>query len=291
MKQHVCTQHKKQTMYMYPYKLTKPSLLWFPPSSRVLPKLVNKPPSVHPLQDFPFVVISAGGEGRPTDCQTKFNARPFEGNTDHKHLRGCHINTPQVWQRVRKWKVDMNSSHSRGTDCYMRNQLFQSPSQLSGKHASMWFVVSQKHWFTRFKLQQRGRWCRWVGSRRGTKRFIKFAALFFLSLCRLILSLHPLPLSSGWQLPCFSAARHVSFFWKNQELRLLTGKVPATRLQRRRPSSCSRQRICSVMPSGCKSLCCAAVAREKKKKTAFCGHINCERIPYFWLARTWMRSS
>lgn len=114
MKHHVCTQHKKQTMYMYPYKLTKPSLLWFPPSSRVPPKLVNKPPSVHPLQDFPFVVISAGGEGRATGCQTKFNARPFEGNTDHKHLTGCHINTPQVWQRVRKRKVDMNSSHSRG---------------------------------------------------------------------------------------------------------------------------------------------------------------------------------
>lgn len=150
MKHHVCTQHKKQTMYMYPYKLTKPSLLWFPPSSRVPPKLVNKPPSVHPLQDFPFVVISAGGEGRATGCQTKFNARPFEGNTDHKHLTGCHINTPQVWQRVRKWKVDMNSSHSRGTDCNTRNQLFQSPSQLSGKHASMWFVVSQKHWFTSF---------------------------------------------------------------------------------------------------------------------------------------------
>lgn len=100
---------------MYPYKLTKPSLLWVPPSSCVLPKLVNKPPSVHPLQDFPFVVISAGGEGRASGCHSEFNARPFEGNTGHKHLRGCHVNTPQVWQRVRKWMAGMNSSRSGAT--------------------------------------------------------------------------------------------------------------------------------------------------------------------------------
>lgn len=42
------------------------SLLRFPPSSRILPKLVNESPSVHPLQDFPFVVISVGGKGRPS---------------------------------------------------------------------------------------------------------------------------------------------------------------------------------------------------------------------------------
>lgn len=291
MKQHVCTQHKKQTMYMNPYKLTKPSLLWFPPSSRVLPKLVNKPPSVHPLQDFPFVVISAGGEGRPTDCQTKFNARPFEGNTDHKHLRGCHINTPQVWQRVRKWKVDMNSSHSRGTDCYMRNQLFQSPSQLSGKHASMWFVVSQKHWFTRFKLQQRGRWCRWVGSRRGTKRFIKFAVLFFF----IALSPHSVTSSLAfvkWMTAALLLCRQARVVFL-EESRITTfnrkgaseSVAAATPLFLLPAANLFRDAIRLQIPLLRRG------RTGKKKKSAFCGRINCERIPYFWLARTWMRSS
>lgn len=111
---------------------------------------------------------------------------------------------------------------------------------------------------------------------------------FFLSLCHLILSLHPLPMSSWWQLPCFLATRHVSLLWKNQELWLLTGKVPAIRLQGQRPSSCSRQwvaAICSVMPSGCKSLCCTTFSREGGS------HNNCQCVPCLLLARTWMRSS
>lgn len=99
------TDRKKNTQQVY--KLTRLSLLWFPPSSCVLPKLVNESPSVHPLQDFPFVVISAGGEeeqGRR--CQTEFSASPSEASTYHKHLRRCHINSPQVEQRVRKWRHD-----------------------------------------------------------------------------------------------------------------------------------------------------------------------------------------
>lgn len=167
---------------MYPYKLTKPSLLWFPPSSRVLPKLVNEPPSVHPLQDFPFVVISAGGEGRASGCQSEFNARPSEGNTGHKRLRGCHINTPQVWQRVRKWMADMNSSRSGATReissfCLLLNFLenMHLCDLLSVRTADL----------QASSCSRGGRWCRGVGSRRGTKRFIKFAVLFF---CRPVAS-------------------------------------------------------------------------------------------------------